>query len=135
MCAQSQLDLYEQVRDRITVSTVHSQALKLARQVNGQADIINSDDVDKLIKRRHAGGGFLFDSGFLQAEWSAVIEPQAITTWDQYRRARRTGRGKPLTIRQRKECWTVFSGVIEDMQSRNKYTWSGICTLALNGTR
>lgn len=133
LCARSQLELHEQIKDRITVSTVHSLALKLARQVNKNVEIIGEEDITKLIKRRHAGGGFLFDTGFLESEWNAVIEPQGITSWTDYRKARRTGRGKPLTVKQRKDCWTVFNGVQEDLRFVNKYSWAGICSLALQG--
>ena len=133
LCSQSQLEFQEQIKDRITVSTVHKLALKLAKQINSRITIISDGDIAKLIKRRHAGGGFLFDTGFLESEWNAVIEPQGITTWAEYRKARRTGRGKPLTVKQRKDCWTVFNGVLEDLHAAEKCSWSGICRFALQG--
>ena len=133
LCAQSQADPPTQLKDRITVSTVHSLALKLAKQVNDRVAIISDDDIAKLIKRRHAGGGFQFDTGFLESEWEAVIERQGIATWEQYRKAQRTGRGKPLSVRQRKDCWTVFDGVLQDLRNSARYTWSGICSVAMQG--
>lgn len=130
LCSHGPKETRKQILDRITVSTVHSQALTLARQVDKRVGIVKEEDISRLIKRRHAGSGLSFDASFIESEWNAVVEPQGITTWAEYRKARRTGRGKPLTVKQRKECWTVFEAVQEDLKIANKYSWSGICRLA-----
>ncbi len=45
---------------------------------------------------------------FYKEEWGRVIQPQSITTVDQYKRASRIGRGTRLNRLQRVKIWAVF---------------------------
>lgn len=45
---------------------------------------------------------------FYQEEWRKVIQPQSITTLDQYKRASRVGRGTRLNRSERVNVWPVF---------------------------
>ncbi len=45
---------------------------------------------------------------FLREEWQHVIQPQSLTTLDQYKKASRIGRGTRLTRRDRVAVWPVF---------------------------
>ena len=99
LCAGAQQEFDASVEGRITVSTVHKQALALAKASTPTIHPVDADKIEALIKRHHGHGGYLFDTGFLSHEWTGVIEPQGISTWDEYRDAMRTGRGKPLTIK------------------------------------
>lgn len=130
LCAGLQRELEDNIEDRITVSTVHKQALALARQVDGRLKPADDTMIDSLIKQYRQHGGYLLDTGFLQAEWHYVVQPQGICTWDEYRDAVRTGRGKPLNVRQRKDNWKVFSRVIEKLEADRALPWSGICRIA-----
>lgn len=130
LCAGTQNAFDGSTESRITVSTVHKQALALAKATHPKLRPLESDKIEALVNRHHSHGGYLFDSGFLVTEWNAVVEPQGITTWEEYRDAVRTGRGKPLTIKQRKECWKVFARIWEDLMAAHAYPWSAICRIA-----
>jgi mRNA-degrading endonuclease RelE of RelBE toxin-antitoxin system len=130
LCAGTQSAFDGTTESQITVSTVHKQALALAKKTHPKIHPVDSDKIEALIKRHHGHGGYLFDTGFLTNEWQSVIEPQGIITWDDYRDAVRTGRGKPLTIKQRKDCWKVFARVWEDLDQAQAYPWSRICRIA-----
>lgn len=130
LCAGAQQEFDTSVEDRITVSTVHKQALALAKASIPKIHPVDADKIEALIKRHHGHGGYLFDTGFLSHEWTGVVEPQGISTWDEYRDTVRTGRGKPLTIKQRKDCWKVFERVWSDLTAVHAYPWSGICRVA-----
>ena len=45
---------------------------------------------------------------FYRQEWALVIQPQEITTFVQYAKAKRTGRGIRLNRKERKDIWQVF---------------------------
>jgi len=45
---------------------------------------------------------------FYREEWERVIQPQSITSFQEYLKASRVGRGTRLTRKQRKSIWTVF---------------------------
>ncbi len=130
LCATAQQEFDSSVRSRIAVSTVHKIALTLVRKIDNRVKPVEEEQLERIISRRNSQSGFLFESGFPLAEWNGVIDPQGIQTWDQYRSAPRTGRGKPLTVKQRKEAWTIFCGVIDDLRQQSLYTWSQICTKA-----
>jgi hypothetical protein len=71
-----------------------------------------------------------FDHDFVAAEWRNVILPQGLTTWADYRAAQRTGRGKSITVRDRKSLWTVFEALRERLLARNQLDWAAICQKA-----
>ncbi|MBF0232642.1 MAG: UvrD-helicase domain-containing protein [Desulfamplus sp.] len=45
---------------------------------------------------------------FYREEWERVIQPQSITSFQEYLKASRVGRGTRLNRKQRKSIWTVF---------------------------
>ena len=45
---------------------------------------------------------------FFQEEWARVIQPQSVTTLDEYKKASRIGRGTRLNRQQRVAIWPVF---------------------------
>ncbi len=115
---------------RITVSTVHKQALAVVRTLDPRARPAGDRDVTELLNafgRRFAGA---FEPELIRSEWQNVIELQGIGSWPEYRRARRTGRGRPLSVRDRRTLWQVFEAVLENLGRRNLYTFSGLCRRA-----
>lgn len=50
----------------------------------------------------------LLPDSFFHQEWEQIIQPHEITSFAQYVKAPRTGRGVPLNRRQRKQIWPVF---------------------------
>jgi mRNA-degrading endonuclease RelE of RelBE toxin-antitoxin system len=123
LCTNSQ-------RSLVTVGTVHSQALRLAREVDAQLAPADEDRIAKLIERYQDFGGALFDKEFLLAEWTGVIENRGITCWDEYRDAQRTGRGRGLQVRERRAIWKVFEQVYDDLASKRIAPWPLICRRA-----
>ena len=46
--------------------------------------------------------------GFFREEWARVVQPQSVTSVDEYKKASRIGRGTRLNRQQRVEIWPVF---------------------------
>lgn len=114
-------------RERITVSTVHAQALSLLRKIEPRVQPATEAAVDDLLvelQRREAPG---FSLDFVRAEWNAVVQAQGLRTWAEYRMARRTGRGTPLSTSDRKTLWNVFTGVHARLSQAGLGDWPGIC--------
>lgn len=116
---------------RITVSTIHRQALTLANAVEGGKRImpVEKDEISQFIHQAYVPTCPL-DESLLLAEWDSVIQDQGITSWDEYRKVSRVGRGTPLSVKARKQVWQVFAQVIEDLKRIRKTDWPGICKLA-----
>ncbi len=117
-------------RRPITISTVHAQALALARQQLPNLHPARDEDIDDRLRELISQHAPTFDHDFVAAEWRNVILPQGLTTWADYRAAQRTGRGKAITVRDRKSLWTVFEALRERLLARNQLDWAAICQTA-----
>jgi len=54
------------------------------------------------------GMPIIIDDNFYREEWERVIQPQAITSFSEYMKAPRVGRGIRLSRQNRKAVWAVF---------------------------
>jgi len=116
--------------ERISVSTVHKQALAVARQVHPRLRPANDGQVRELLATWRIRQAPAYDRSFVEAEWEHVVRQQGIGSWDAYRRARRTGRGRGLPVKERKVLWRVFGAVLEALEGRGLRDWTGLCQLA-----
>ncbi|MFG1621642.1 UvrD-helicase domain-containing protein [Kribbella sp. NPDC049227] len=105
---QATLDLLVddlQVRDRITVQHVDQLAHHVVRRKLGAPRMLSSRDE---LRRWQAIGRELrlpLSATFLSEEWRQVILAQQLGDLEEYLAARRVGRGRPLSRRQRAGVW------------------------------
>ena len=120
----------EGCRTLITVSTVHRQALAVVHQVEPRVRPASNEDVRELLNSLRIRYAPAYDKSFVLAEWDNVVRMQGIAAWDEYRRARRTGRGRGLPVRERKVLWRVFGGALSGLDGRSLLDWPGLCRRA-----
>ena len=100
----------EDVLSRIEVKNLDQWVYEFLYKNGYQEKIIYSDETMKiwddalLIKP----SGLELPDGFFKEEWERVIQPQSVTTLEEYIKASRIGRGTRLTRSQRKKAWEVF---------------------------
>lgn len=116
---------------RITVSTIDKQALALARKLDSRLQPASTESVKRLLADLAARHAPQFPPAFVAAEWDAIVDAQGIATWPEYRTASRTGRGKPLSVPDRKVLWQVYGEVVATLAARHEATWSIISRRAL----
>lgn len=124
LCADAELA-------RITVSTVHGRALAICQDVDALVKPATDNDLRTAFENARLAHAPQIDPRFLRTEYDAVVAPQGLATWAEYRVARRTGRGRPLSITERKVLWNVFERVMSDLESRRRLDWAGLCRLAI----
>lgn len=115
--------------ERITVSSVHSQALAFARAIDPEAQPASEDETHALLDhaaRKEAPG---WGRSFVRTEWDNVVAIQGIRTWEEYRTAKRTGRGSGLSVKDRKDLWGAFEAVRRDQKRRHEYDWAAVCLM------
>lgn len=117
-----------EVRERITVSTVHALALDMVKEHDGYMNPAGSNGARTALDAVSKECGF--EKSFIHAEWENVIQRQGISEWSEYRSAKRSGRGKPLSVRDRKLLWDVFSAAREHLKGRRQLTWTDLCLRA-----
>ena len=117
-------------RKQITVSTFHKQALDIVRKVEPKIEIAKDAQIHEMLEEGRLDAKSEYDEKFVQAEWDAVIRIQGIQTWNAYRDAKRTGRGRGLSVKQRLGLWKVFGGVFTRLENENLLDWPGVCSRA-----
>lgn len=112
--------------ERITVSTVHKQALTIVQAAQPGITPAEFSLVSQYLKdfrELHDPG---FDNNFVRVEWEEVVRAQGIDSWAAYRKARRTGRGQGLGVAERKRLWLVFGATLERLQEVGRLDWPGM---------
>ena len=110
----------------ISVIHVHKLAAAVLRENKDRWIPRTDDQVGEIVKSIHPGTGCPLDATQMLVEYLTIVVPQEITSWDQYRGASRAGRGRPLTVRERKEVWPVLEQLIETMNRKRHCTWQGL---------
>ena len=121
-------------RNRITVSTVHARARAMVREVGQDVEPIGRHDAHAALETEFrestVGKLDLFSRSDVVSEWDEVIQRQGITKWEQYRDARRHGRGKGMTAKNRELLWPIFKGARRSLADRGQVTWPDLCLSA-----
>lgn len=71
-----------------------------------------------------------WDASFLNDEWSQVVLGQALSSRDEYFRARRAGRGRTLNRVQRAEVWQLVEQFTKRLREQNLWTFRQVAAEA-----
>ncbi len=88
--------------------------LFLRQQGYGFEIVYDEKKLDELWERANADINLSFieepekQMAFFKEEWQQVIQPQSIFTLEEYKRAKRTGRGTRLSRQERIQIWPIF---------------------------
>lgn len=108
--------------EQITVCTVASQAGSILGKAKQGGRVPNEKEIQHLIELYGTEECPLDVAGLWQ-EWQLVIQTYGILSWDEYRSVSRKGRGTPLSVRDRKQVWSVLEKVITHLASEHKFDW------------
>jgi superfamily I DNA/RNA helicase len=116
-------------RQQLAIAHLHRVALGIWTTHTGQAFAVLSPQelLGLLETAARMTGAVQFPLAFLRSEWEAMIDAQALTTWEAYKRASRAGRGTPLGVRQRLALWRVFAQILDTMHAQGRLTWNRLC--------
>ena len=59
-----------------------------------------------------------FSESFFREEWDYVVQPAGCSSYEEYKKARRAGRGVRLSRKQRKAIWPVFQSYRDALDAR-----------------
>ncbi|MCC7171411.1 MAG: DEAD/DEAH box helicase [Planctomycetes bacterium] len=114
----------EATRSNIHVGTIHAVARELCARAKARVEGLGDEDARQAVREAAKRAGAKYDAAFLWSEFDNVVARGAIRTWDEYRDASRAGRGRPLSVRDRKEVWDILGPVIATMESSGRLPWS-----------
>jgi mRNA-degrading endonuclease YafQ of YafQ-DinJ toxin-antitoxin module len=115
--------LMGEIPPNLTVENLHSLAWRLYNHHLGQAKIITEKRYKPWLLE--AGQGLGQDAAFLLSEF-AFVDAWGLYTWEAYRAFPRTGRGVPLTARERLKLFEVFQKVWSRMEAEGFLTFNGL---------
>ncbi len=117
-------------RNRIRVSTVHSQALAVLRKVQPGVQGRNSDFTRKTLEETLPEHLMGFAKQFLFEEWQYLVDQQGMASLEEYTEAPRIGRGTPLGPGDRERVWSLFAPAVEELLDADLLPWSFVCRRA-----
>jgi superfamily I DNA/RNA helicase len=113
-------------RGRIRVLTVHRAAGALARAAGIRVTLLGDEEARRAVAAA-CRPGLPLTAPALAGEWQAVLAPQGIDSWDGYRAASRAGRGRPLSVAQRKQVWDALAPVLERWRREGRADYATLC--------
>lgn len=117
----------EESRRRVEVATVDSIAAKVLRAGGSAAARLSIWGDQRLFEHLglHLGDSAAAPKRRLaRLEWDRVIRMQALTTWDEYRVAERSGRSQALVESRRREIWKLLEPFLKDLEKRQVTSYS-----------
>lgn len=115
---------------RITVSHVHRLAADFLSEAGEDWRPVPDQKIAEALTEFFSKSSCPLDPETLLAEWQSVVEAQGITSWEQYRSASRVGRGRALTIKDRKAVWEIIEQLQHGLNERREISFSGLCRRA-----
>lgn len=115
--------LLGEVPENLTVENVHSLATRLHNQHLGPIGIATEETY--LPWLLEASEDLNYGPEFVRSEF-AFVDAWGLYTWDLYKNFPRSGRGVPLTARERRQLFDVFQGVWEELEAKGLMTFNGL---------
>ncbi|KGQ21516.1 3'-5' exonuclease [Thermus filiformis] len=115
--------LLGEVPPNLTVENLHSLARRLHEQHVGPVKLVKEEDYGPWLLE--AAQGLEYGKNFLLSEF-AFADAWGLYTWEAYRGFPRTGRGVPLTARERLKLFGAFQKVWGRMENEGALTFNGL---------
>jgi predicted transcriptional regulator len=116
-----------EARKRITVEALDDVALKLYRELVGQAEIATDAQIGAIVaKAIEDGRGGTLPAMFLVEEWREVADAWQVHDQADYEAVPRLGRKTRLGVPQREIAWEVFERVNASLANQGLVTWPQI---------
>ncbi len=109
----------------VTIKNIDALAFDMANDfqlISSNSKILDYDEkqTEKLWENLLRDNLIPYDIDFLEKEYCDVILNNNVTTLNDYIRTYRTGRGKAISRRQKKELWEYFQ-LFKELKARNNY--------------
>lgn len=115
------------LRERITVAAIHDVGRWIFNETFGVPVVLKDEDLrSKLLGIAEDVAPGKFSDTFLWNEWSEVVDPWQLTTWEAYRDVPRLGRKTRLGIKQRELLWQIFEPMHHWLQKTGHLTWPSL---------
>lgn len=109
---------------RLEVTNIHSWVANFMRKHGHTLRIVQDEQRRHLFEMAMTEApDQIYPLSFYLDEWDEVVQPQDVSTRDDYLTARRVGRGVRLTRRQRDDVWRVLGRYRELLDQERRIEW------------
>lgn len=116
-----------QLLERVDVEDLDGVARRLHQRLFGAPRVISDAELAEWLSAEAKAQNLTKASPrFLLGEWTDLVEPQNLTSWEAYRDARRLGRKTRVTEAQRAAMWAVFANLQARLLREGMTTRSGM---------
>ena len=110
---------------RVQVHNIDAIILRFAREELGfRGGILTGADEGKMWQSVCEQTAKRFTPGFLAGEWHHVILAGAVASCEEYLGTARSGRGVPLSRRERLDAWACIQAFTDGLAEADLWTWS-----------
>jgi mRNA-degrading endonuclease RelE of RelBE toxin-antitoxin system len=115
------------IAERLEVHSLNEIGRRLYELNFGKPKVASPEIVRECLRDALAGAGVQkFNRQFLESEWSEIVDPWQLRTWEAYRDVPRLGRKTRLPEKQREVLWDLFTQVWKKLDEEHLVTNSSI---------
>ena len=121
------------VANRVHIVNIDKLAAEIVAQAHAGTDRQWIDDTKALMEWQallDEQGEHRWDAEFLHAEWSQVILGMGVTSRTEYFRARRAGRGRPISREERAAIWQLVERYVMRLDEKGLWTMQQVAERA-----
>lgn len=124
------------VRDRIAVRAIDEVGIEAYEAAFGPPKVPTSAMLRALLKSAsESTPAHSFSLGFLEAEWTDIVDAWQLDTWEAYRDVPRLGRKTRLGEKQRSVLWSIYERVRGELIDRGLVTMPAVFAAATERIR
>lgn len=115
------------IAERLEVHSLNEIGRRLYELNFGKPKVASPEIVREYLRDALAVAGVQkFNRQFLESEWSEIVDPWQLRTWEAYRDVPRLGRKTRLPEKQREVLWDIFTQVWKKLDEEHLVTNSSI---------
>lgn len=117
------------IGERLECVALNEIGVRLYEANYGRTRLASDIDMARIVKEAASEiSNHKFPLAFLISEWEDVVDAWQLSTWEEYRDARRLGRKSRLAEKQRVLLWSIFEKVRTKLQEEKLLTYAEIFT-------
>lgn len=111
------------VFERVIVRDIGTVAYECHTEALGKPNFVSEKELRGLLaETTKEVEGARFPAHFVYSEWTEVVDPWHLETWEDYRDVRRLGRKTRVGGKQREMLWSIFAAVQSKLSGRKLVT-------------
>jgi hypothetical protein len=115
-----------QLMEQIDVYALDTLGKRLYQARGGRKKLVDNKTIHQFLRESNTNQDDTFTDHFVWKEWSEVVDPWQLKSWEDYRDVRRIGRKTRLSESRRQVLWAIMEPVQKRLEEEGYITIAGI---------